>query len=384
MTRLSALFASTFLALTLSACSTLDQKDTAKAPKPVKFEPKDGKILVFAGQSVDATLDYYRDLEGVPRPAGFSDYISYDVGSPYKPFAKDYPKTYKGNDGLLESTDWGSGNQCVDCNLKHADFAEAAINLGLYMAGPIMEDGSMCSGTEECNTYKLAQGLYDKQLNELADWLISLNGRPVFMRIGYEFEGSWNAYEPEQFKAAYKHIYHTLEGRGVNNVAYVLHTAGSIDEETLDAFYPKADKKSDSYVDWIGFTHFNGVGEVEMEFARKHGYKVFIGEAAPHTGDCTNQIDVATDNKQAKWWIDRFFKLIEDNRDVIRGFAYINDNWTQAPMWKDQTDHNCGGFFSQSNSRLNDNPEIGRYWGEKVSDDLYLNWEPGLYGKLYP
>ena len=359
---------------------------TQKTTPPVKFEPKDGKVLVFAGQSVDATLDYYRNLPGVPRPAGFSDYVSYDIGTTYRSFAADYPKKFEGNDGLFEVTNWGSGNQCVACNLVHDDFSEAAINIGLYIAGPIYEDGSVCTDSPECNTYKIAQGLYDDKLNEFADWLLSLNGRPVFLRTGYEFDGDWNGYTPDQFKAAYKHIYRLFKKRGVDNVAYVLHTAGFISRSKLEAFYPEADEFSDSYVDWLGFSYFSNKGKEELQFAREHNLKVFIGEAAPHTGESKEQIDIGKNPEMAIEWINEFFDFIETNKDVVRGFAYINENWSDesySPQWLNQNDQGCDGFFSESNSCLKENQEVLKLWAERVSHPLYQNWEPGLYDKLY-
>ncbi len=348
-----------------------------------KYEPLEGRILVFAGQSPQASLDYWA-LPNTPRPAGFSDYISYDVGAPYKDHAPDAPRTYQGNDGLLEPTNWGSGDQCVNCLLQREEFAESVINIGMYLAGPQAADGSMCRGKKHCAIARLARGEFDKQLKVFADWLNSLDGRPVLLRVGYEFDGSWNNYDPEQFKAGWRHIHDFLSEAGVSNVAYVYYTYGFANRETLDQFWP-----GDEYVDWIGYSYFQMdptiVGNGELAFAREKGLKVFLGEVTPHTGDCTKQIDLSKDTALGRQWIDNFFKHVEDNRDAIRAIAYINDPWNDAersPMWQDQQDQNCGGYFSRSNARLNDNAELEKHWAENVSRPLYLNLEPNLYDKL--
>ena len=353
-----------------------------------RFEPPDGRILVIAGQSPQASLDY-RALPNTPPPAGFSDYVGYDVGAPYKDYAPDAPRTFKGNDGLLEPTNWGSGIQCVDCLVQRPEFAQSVINIGLYLAGPQAADGSMCRGREDCAIARLARGEFDRQLSVFADWLKGLDGRPVLLRAGYEFDGSWNNYDPEQFKAGWKYLYRFLAEAGVDNVAWVYHTFGFANRETLEKFWPAPDEYSDGYVDWIGYSYFQMdptvVGQGELAFARDKGLKVFLGEVAPHTGDCKRQIDLARDTELGRQWMDNFFRHVEGNRDVIRAIAYINDNWRdseRAPMWQDQQDHNCGGYFSRSNSRLNDNPELERYWGSRISGDLYLNLEPGLHDKL--
>ena len=357
---------------------------------PAKYEPRHDRILVLGGQSVRDTRDYYA-LGKTPRPAGYSDYISYSVGDEYVDPRSGNTEVRKGNDGLLEVANWGAGDQCVACLLDEPGFEQAVINIGMYIGGPEYSNGPICSGEPHCNTARLVRGEFDPQLQVFADWLNSLQGRPVFLRIGYEFDGSWNGYEPEQFKAAWKHIYRFLSGAGVTNVAYVLHSYGYASMETMEAYFPGPDEHSDGYVDWIGYSYFNldawRVGINELRFARERGLKVLIGEAAPHMGgDCENQIDVVAEPDWAIRWIHNFFHHVEENRDVVRGIAYINTNWADAayaPMWKEQDDHNCRGFFYKSNSRLNDSPEVEAVWAEQVSGDLYLNWQSDLYRQLY-
>ncbi len=377
------------LSLFVSSCATqfaIDEE--VYGPSKTKFLPKEGRIMVLAGQSVRATLDYYGS-ESIPRPAGFTDYISYDKGSPYRDFAPDAPRDYQGNDALLEPTNWGSGIQCVDCNLIRHEFSEAVVAIGMYIAGPRYSDGRMCRATEDCNAFKIADGQYDEQLGELAGWMKSLDNRPVLLRIGYEFDGSWNNYEPEQYKSAYKYIVRYLQKANVTNVAFVWQSFGYASYETLEQFYPAPDEYSDSYVDWVGYTYFTiypeNPGIHENQFARDKGLKTFISELAPHTSDCKNQIDLKTDTALGLKWVEKLFAHIEVNKDVIRGLSYINENWsdsTYAPQWEDQQDHNCGGFFSKSNSRLQDNPEVEKLWAEKISAPIFLNGQEGLYQQL--
>ena len=97
------------------------------------------------------------------------------------------------------------------------------------------------------------------------------------------------------------------------------------------------------------------------------------------------QIDLAQDTELGRAWMDNFFRHVEGNRDVIRAIAYINEPWNdveRAPMWQDQQDQDCGGYFSRSNARLNDNPELEKYWAQRIGRPLYLNFEPNLYQKL--
>ena len=355
-----------------------------------RFEPNDDRVLVVAGQTLAATRAYYQLSEDgiVPSPAGFTDYISYQVGNQYPKFAPDYPQAYLGNDGLLSATNWGGGEQCTDCLLQEPGFEQAVVAIGMYIAGPLSENGAVCTGEEHCNTARIARGEFDHLLKDFSGWANAQGERPILLRIGYEFDGSWNGYDPQQYKAAFKHIRRYLEGQGVDNVAYVLQSFGYASYETMEDFYPQADSDG-PYVDWIGYSYFTNsnekVGAQELRFARDRGHKVFIAEVTPHTGDCANQIDVTTAPEMAKAWIETFDQHVRDNRDVVRTISYINARWNDSeysPMWSQQLDHNCPGYFAESNARLNDNLDVAKFWGEIVSDPLYLNSEPDLYQKL--
>lgn len=359
-----------------------------------KFEPVDERVLVVAGQNLAATRAYYQLAENniVPRPAGFTDYVSYQVGNRYPKVAPEYPRKYRGNDGLLESTNWGSGEQCTDCLLHEPEFDEAVVAIGLYIAGPLGETGEgggeVCTGEEHCNTARIARGEFDYLLDDFAGWLKALGERPVFLRVGYEFDGPWNGYDAQQYKAAFKYIRRYLEKKGVDNVAYVMQSYGYASYETLQEFYPQADGEG-PYVDWIGYSYFTNsnekVGLEERRFAREHGLKVFIAEVTPHTGECTDQIDLAAQPERAKQWISTFDQHVRDHRDVVRAISYINARWNDSeysPMWSQQLDQNCPGYFAESNARLNDNLDVAAFWGKTISAPLYLNGEENLYRKL--
>ena len=354
-----------------------------------KFEPLEGRILVLGGQNTRDTLDYYR-LANTPRPAGFSDYISYNVGDPYTEPGEEAVRIRDGTEGLLHGVNWGAGEQCVACLLDRPEFVEAAINIGMYIAGPTLEDGTICTAQPECAAARLARGEFDEQLDVFGRWLKSQDSSPVFLRIGYEFDGEWNAHDPAQFKAAWKYIHRYFSRLGVTNVAYVFHSYGYATMETLNRYYPGPDEFGDSYVDWVGYSYFTidpeKPGINEMRFAREKGLKVFLGEVAPHRGgDCENQIDIEADPELGKRWVENFFRHVEDNRDVIRAIAYINANWSDgeySPMWIAQDDQNCRGFFYKSNSKLNGSPQVEQLWSEYISRDLYLNWRENLYRYL--
>lgn len=232
---------------------------------------------------------------------------------------------------------------------------------------------------------KVADGTHDSYINELADFLLSLGKRPVFLRIAYEFDGDpWNHYDRESTIAAYKRIVDMLRAKGVTNTAYVWQSTGFISgQEHLEGWYP-----GDDYVDWCGTSFFNRWKEIEMfEFARKKGKPVFIAEATPTISDYGGKLYGLTketqlsDPEQAeeawqKWFIP-FFDAINENADVVKAVHYINCHWDSHPMWFENP------TFKNVDARLHLSEEISKRWKEKMSDPYFIHSSPGMYDDLY-
>lgn len=77
------------------------------------------------------------------------------------------------------------------------------------------------------NETDIASGKYNRKLDIIGEWFKKLAPRPVFLRIGYEFDGTdWNHYVPETYIPAYKHIKDHFDAAGIRNVAYVWQSKG--------------------------------------------------------------------------------------------------------------------------------------------------------------
>ena len=81
------------------------------------------------------------------------------------------------------------------------------VQLGLSMT----RDGK----PEEHYEHEVAAGKYDVQLIELLKSLKLLD-IPLYIRIGYECNGSWNGYQPEKYKRAFRHITQMIRKEGIN------------------------------------------------------------------------------------------------------------------------------------------------------------------------
>ncbi len=345
-----------------NASSTIEAESMDQSAVPAtlaKFEPKEEKVLVFAGQDLESIggLPEYNNgyADHFPIPAGVTLYTG--IGPNDGSFGG---KNKTGLQGIYETMDSGNGPSNMKLLMETELFRHSMLAIGLSMVN---------------NEKKVAAGELDENIKKLGVFLLSLGERPVFLRIGYEFDGHpWNHYDKESWKTAYKRIKDQLDSMGVKNTAYVWQSVGWVsDPYELEEWYP-----GDAYVDWCAFSFFDRWREVQMlDFARRKGKPVFIAEASATISSPTSKFDGKTKEtllgnpQQAaeaweKWFVP-FFDMIENNRDVIKAIHYINCNWKVRPMWFENP------TFQDVDARIQESPEIMTKWKEKMNNDLYLN-----------
>ena len=334
-----------------------------------KFEPPDGEVLVFTGQdleSIGGLPDYTNGYANhFPIPAGITLYTGLDSND-----GSFGGNNKEGLSGIYETIDHGNGPTNISLIMNDPAFNNSALAIGLSMVN--YED-------------KVAQGLLDENINRLGDYLLSLGERPVFLRIGYEFDGyPWNHYEREDWLAAYKRIKDMLDGKGVKNTAYVWQSVGWVSNlEQLEAWYP-----GDEYVDWCSYSFFDRWREARMiEFAREKDKPVFIAEASAAISDFSAKFDGKTketifskpDQAEEAWhkWFVPFFQTIEENPDIVKAIHYINCNWKARPMWFENP------TFQDIDARLETSDMLSQRWLEKMNNPKYLNASETLFNKLY-
>jgi beta-mannanase len=182
----------------------------------------------------------------------------------------------------------------------------------------------------------------------------------VFLRIGYEFDGSWNGYNATQYKAAFRHIVDRLRANGVTNVVTVWQSSGyQTNASSLMQRYP-----GDDYVDWVGYSYFNqswNPGDGMLDIARERRKPVMVAEATPKR-------NLSLGNPITHWdaWFGPFFDRIEADSDQIKAVAYINSRWFDSPEWS-------AGW---GDSRVQIRPEIKQRWLERLAHPM---WAPGNF-----
>ena len=325
-----------------------------------KFEPEDGHCLVFIGQDLEAIggLDAYNDgyTDYFKTPAGITVYTNLSPGN------ESFGHYNKGLDGIKTKANWGAGDSWAHLYLKDTTYQHSAIAIGLSFVN---------------NDKNVAKGKHDHLIEELGLWIKSTK-RPVFLRIGYEFDGwDWNHYTKKHYLKAWERIHSIFRILQVENVAFVWQSKGTgSNQEVLEAWYP-----GDDLVDWCGYSYCGQPDQEMLIFARKHKKPVFIAEATPVRE--MDNLFFDSDLKQEKmekviWqeWFVPFFNTIKNNMDVIKAFSYINSDWSSQPMWI------TNPVFQKVDSRIQVSAYISKKWKEEIGKMRYLNASSELWGKL--
>ena len=210
-------------------------------------------------------------------------------------------------------------------------------------------------------------GTYNANLDVIGNWIANTH-RPVYLRIGYEFDADWTQYEPEQYQAAYRYIVDRYEAAGIHNIAYVWHSQAAPVRTNLMAWYP-----GDRYVDWVAASVFGSPAPpwsnlvAVAQIARELDKPFMIAEASPHGITSTNGV--------VSWasWYAAMFDFIQDYD--VRAFCYINCNWDAPEMWQFNTLH-------WGDARVQSSSITQPLWLQKLSRPCFLHASTNLFRSL--
>lgn len=361
------------------------------------------KTLLIIGQDLESVRGY-TGANCCPVPAGITTYIGlYNILNEAAGFGG-IGIDAEGRPIDLE-VDWGGGPSNAFKAGNEYPFSPLVIGLSLTEND---HPGAM---------RRLLKGKYDAEIGQLAK-LFSTVDAPVYLRVGYEFDGTWNqGYgNRKRYKAAYRYVVDKLRALGANNVDYVWQSATSpIDDliegghENLEDWYP-----GDDYVDWMATSwfvlpdqtpvtnHHKGIGtgrslqDEMLAFARKKNKPVMMAEVAPQGFDVArlqhrNIADIwdgpvgklrkqLTAEELWDLWYQPFFDYVEKNRDVVKAVAYINANWDVQGLWDTPYE---GGYWGDS--RIQTIPVIQEKWLEQITKPWWQHGGEQLNKRLgYP
>jgi len=285
-----------------------------------KFAPPEGRTLLFVGQDLDTIDAYLKDHPVMP--AGLMGYTS-----------------LQNLEGIDERYDDGGGVMHAQALVEK--YPGTAIQIGLYMVDQL--DGA-------------ASGHYDDRIDKLGEWIRSSN-RPVFLRVGYEFDNPGNHYDPAHYIQAYRRVVDRLREKRVTNVAFVWHSFSQGNTDRMMEWYP-----GDKYVDWVGASYFGQFPkfiERVSAVADKLGKPLMLAE--------TSSWYIHND-AQRQIFFKRLFAFID--RHNVGALCYIAANWNAQPMWQQQR---------YGDGRVSPYPEVFAIWKEQTSRDAFLKSSPELY-----
>ncbi len=346
-------------------CFTVFSQNTI----PGKFAPINGKTMLILGQDLGSVAGYVNSGR-FPTPAGVTMYT--DVYSMA---------------GLNSITNYGAGN--IGSQAALDQYPNSALAIGLWMVEE--NDGQ---GEDHPNGLtEIVNGQHNDELDKFAAFAKRNAPRPIYLRIGYEFDGPWNNYNPAKYQAAYRYIVNYLNQKQVANVAYVWQSAtwGATPANGIDSYYP-----GDQYVDYVGLSffffdeNFNGNNlEYILNFARTRNKPIMMAEVSAQYYEFDQGTFHPFDNPGApqqlggqgiwnQYFRDQLIPFVDDNRDVIRAVAYINADWQSQPQWKWPDANN--GFWGDT--RIEANNTIATNWNTYINNGNFLHGGPNLLSDL--
>ena len=281
--------------------------------------------------------------------------------------------------GLSKPIDYGSGTQWA-LGLART-YPKSTLQLGLYLV----------------DTYReVIRGNLDTLIDSLAQFIRGpLGNTTVYLRIGYEFDNVDNAYAPNDYVAAYRHIARRFgpNHNDVPNALFVWHSAGVVRTATVDdgplqgvnvgqKLHPRAWYPGSDVVDVCGVSIFDQPYKCEVplrcrmlyaetlaNFCQQQERPLMIAESAPIGGIIDEGMSGAGPNLQgvsgSSWskWFGPVLEFI--NRFDVAFWCYIDSDWEQQPMWK-------GGKWGDT--KLEHFKMVALRWKTDVLESSRFHW----------
>ena len=303
-----------------------------------KFEPLNGKKILFIGQDLEALGGVnqgdngYLDQEDLPAPAGITTYASSD------------------NLSLTQKKELGGEAHHLSKQLESEKFKGMHVAIGY----------NLDKGLEP-----ILAGEIDAKFKELAEYFKAHSDRRFFFRFGYEFD--FMDFDQTKYVETFRYFVNFMRNENVINVAYVWQAARGNDEKVL-GWFPGAE-----YVDWLAYSHFHRDGDTDITpgstilgLAEEMNKPVMIAEC------CANNVNLSAteESETAIYWFKRFLKHVNDH-PRIKAISYINSNWMSKPFWTDMQPEDVTEFWRNTDSRIQRNQVIKALWNTEMANG---NW----------
>lgn len=368
-----------------------------------KLLPPNKKVILSIGQDL-TTIWEYQQSGHFPTIGATVGYLAfYSLTSSSHPMFGGLGEDMDGNP--IMDIHWGAGP--VNAHSTAYGYPNSALVLALGI-NEGNDSETWCSGC----LAQIGAGQWDHNIRRLAKFCKDYN-EPVYLRIGYEFDGKWNhGYgNTTNYKNAYRRIVDIMRQEGANKVAFVWQSSTSPIDDKLDGHAENIEDwwPGDSYVDWLGLSWFllpdeaplvtgfyqtqKTLADEIVNLARSKNKPVFISESSPQGYDLNNLTnshisyvwdgDAGTNtvNKSAStiWneWFSPYLAYIHNNADVIRGVTYINTHWDSQSKWQPPYPEGYWG-----DARLQQNSTIRNNWKNEINTSFWYHGSPSVQNDL--
>lgn len=326
------------LGTALTLLAALAVTGPADAHTGAKFEPADGMIYTGAGQSIESIVQMTNtgDQNRKPMLVAAYDFLNTSVN----------PDIYKPQADILAA---------------HNLYPGAKLQIGMELPK-----------NNVAELESVGTGKYDNWIRGMARSYKALD-QDIFLRIGYEFDGAWNAYQPTPYVAAYKRIVDLFREQAVTNVAFVwnsytpdqdsadpLNPAYRYGGNTMMSWYPGA-----TYVDWFSYNEWrNGFNATWFNnLAAAQSKPVLIGEQS-----FTKHLDTGYTFEQ---WVTNHFASVKSSG--AKGFQYINWNWPIYPI---------NDWDTWANGKYTATPALVAAYNAEMQDAKYIVRDSTYYNPI--
>jgi hypothetical protein len=324
-----------------------------------KFEPADGKIYHGVGQAWKGETEYMAALnDSTIFP--LVRHLYFDIPSTRPDKLKTF---YSQLRGRLDT-------------FKSGGFMP---EISIAFVGP----GAVSTDKE------IAQSKHDSIIDSLAI-IIKNYGKRVFVRPGFEFNGSWNGYHKYDYVKAFQKIVDKFTSAGIaDSCAFIwcYEPSAPNDFDSVDTngalWYP-----GNNYVDWFGIDVFNkdqfdqslpdsSLGVITSKGKTQRFLKMAVQKNKPvHISEATaKNINISSDsldsNNDWSTWFVPFWNFMTIHPE-IKGFNYINWDWTKYPNWS-----------SWGDARINNSSYIVSLYRTEMQKSKYIHLKGSLNNSIH-
>ena len=241
------------------------------------------------------------------------------------------------------------------------------LNIQNFFPGTKIILGMALPQNDTVELAKVYDGTYDDFIHNYAENCKNL-GNDIFLRIGFECDGTWNGYDSYKYKKAFQYIVNIFRNHQVNNVAFVWCVAGptGTKQATMMNWYP-----GDSYVDWFGFDPY-GKGDFVAGQGSDWNPAWFKKQADAHSKPiiiCENSRN-DTSVTLGKYFTNLFPNL-KNPLYGVRGFLYQNHNATLRTKWTNWGD-----------SIYTDYSDLIAQYNTEMQNPIYIHRDSSYYDPI--